>query len=196
MTNARRYESFCVEPSEKWMYAGNTSGQISVIDINSFSLAHDIQAHSGTIHSVSAHPTLPYLAAIGNDRCLSLWFIERSGQIRKFAHCSFRDIPCQNDDDDIAPIFSHSVALAFHNTERRLVTRTGNGGTMELEFDDSGNVNLLWALRLHGEWDVQMTRYVAGSNDILSAGRDACVVLVSNGRESKRWQFGNVVALD
>lgn len=194
MVNARRYECFCVDPSERWMFAGNTSGQISVIDIDTFEIVREVQAHSGVMRAVTAHPTLPYLAAFATDRYLSIWKRGNDGSLEPICTTSFRNIPCANDEAVVPPIVSHSVALGFHDTDRRLVTRTGNGGVMEIDFDDLGTVNVRWSVRLHGDWDVQMTRYVSGSDLVLSAGRDGCLVLVDQGRELRRWQLGDAVA--
>lgn len=194
MTNARRYECFAVDADERLLYAGNISGQISTVDIDSFAVLREDQAHFGIIHAIAVHPTLPYLASLGNDRVVAIWRIGPRGELSRLAQCSVRDLVCSNDDGAIDPIFSHSVALGFHDRERRLVTRTGNGGTVELAFDDDGTVTQRWALRLHGDWDVQMTRFVAGGDGVLSAGRDASLVLVEDGIEKRRWRFGDVVA--
>jgi len=193
--NARRYECFCIDPCERWLFAGNTSGQISVIDIDTFTIVREIQAHVGVLHALAIHPTLPYLAAFATDRCVSIWKRdEADGSLLPISYTSIRDLPCSNDESHVAPILSHSVALAFHDTERRIATRSGNGGVLELEFDDGGSVGAISCVRLHGDWDVQATRYVRGSDLVLSTGRDACVVLSDRGRELRRWRFGETVA--
>jgi len=192
--NARRYECFWTDPRERWLFAGNTSGQISVIDIDTFSIVREVQAHSGVLRAIAVHPSLPYLAAFATDRCLSLWTYGEDGSLAPLAYASVRDIPCANDEGCVPPILSHSVALGFHDTERRLVTRNGNGGVLELEFDDSGALRLLSCMRLHGDWDVQMTRYVSGTDLVLSGGRDATLVLSDRGRELRRWTFWDTVA--
>jgi WD40 repeat protein len=194
MINARRYECFCVDPRERWLFAGNTSGQISVVDVDSFTIVREYQAHIGIIRAVAAHPSLPYLAAFGNDRCVSLWKRGDDGSLSPISYTSVRDLQCSNDDGYVAPILSHTVALGFHDTEPRLVTRSGNGGVLEMEFDDCGCVQPLWCVRLHGNWDLQMTRYVRGSDLILSTGRDGCLVLNDRGQELRRWKFGDTVA--
>jgi WD40 repeat protein len=194
MINARRYECFCIDPSERWLFAGNTSGQISVVDIDSFTIVREIQAHVGVVRALVAHPTLPYLAAFATDRCVSLWKRGEEGSLLPISYTSVRDVQCSNDDQYVAPILSHSVALGFHDTERRLVTRSGNGGVLEMEFDDEGCVRPLTCVRLHGDWDLQMTRYVSGSRQVLSTGRDGCLVLSEVGRELRRWKFGTTVA--
>ncbi|HTE85785.1 MAG TPA: hypothetical protein VK821_13730, partial [Dehalococcoidia bacterium] len=141
MINARRYECFCIDPCERWLFAGNTSGQISVIDIDTFTIVREIQAHVGVLHALAIHPTLPYLAAFATDRCVSIWKRdEADGSLLPISYTSIRDLPCSNDESHVAPILSHSVALAFHDTERRIATRSGNGGVLELEFDDGGSV--------------------------------------------------------
>src|SRR4051812_32897341 len=98
MLNARRYECFCVEPGERWMYAGNTSGQISVIDIDTFEIVHEIQAHSGVMRAIAVHPTLPFLAAFATDRCLTIWKRRDDGSLKRVCLTSFRNIPCINDE--------------------------------------------------------------------------------------------------
>ena len=194
MGSACRLECFCLDPEERSLFAGNLSGQILVFDIDTFEVRHEVQAHAGSLHAICAHPSLPYVAAIGNDRKVSLWRRSADVGLVPLSIASYRDIACSNDSEAIDPIFSHSVALAFHDREQRLVMRTGNGGTMELDFDDDGALTLRWALRLHGDWDVQMVRFEQGGDRVLSAGRDASLVLVDGGIEVRRWQFGDVVA--
>ncbi|MBI2761521.1 MAG: hypothetical protein HYX51_08865 [Chloroflexi bacterium] len=194
MINARRYECFSVDPTERWLFAGNTSGQISVIDIDTFAIVNEIQAHIGVMRAIAMHPSLPYLAAMATDRCVSVWKRGDDGALTPISYTPVRDIPCANDECFVPPLLSHSVALGFHDTERRLVTRSGNGGVLEMEFDDNGTVRVLSCVRLHGNWDLQMTRYADRSDLVLSAGRDACLVLSERGREVHRWQFGDMVA--
>ncbi|MEO7494852.1 MAG: hypothetical protein ABIT83_16065 [Massilia sp.] len=194
MLNARRYECFCIDPSEQWMYAGNTSGQISIIDIDAFEIVDEVQAHSGVMRAVVAHPNLPYIAAMATDRCVSIWRRGGDGRLAPICLTSYRDIPCSNEEAAAPPVISHSVALWFHDTERRLVVRTGNGGVVELAFDEAGQVDVIWSARLHADWDVQMVRYVPGTDLVLSAGRDGCLVLVDKGRELRRWQLKSAVA--
>lgn len=194
MLNARRYECFCVDPEERFMFAGNISGQISVIDIDRFEIIRDVQAHSGVMRALAVHPTLPYLAGMATDHCITIWRRGAGGSLELVCTTSYRNVPCLNDDAAISAVTSHSVALGFHDTARRLVTRTGSGGVVELEFDDRGAVEAKWSLRVHGHWDVQMTRYVVGSDMVLSAGRDGCLVLIEHGRELRRWQLGDAVA--
>lgn len=194
MLNARRYECFCVDPQERLMFAGNISGQISVIDIDRFEIVREVQAHSGVLRALAVHPTLPYLAGMGTDHCITIWKRGDDGGLDPVCTASYRNIPCLNDEAAFPAITSHSVALGFHDTQRRLVTRTGNGGVVEMAFDERGAVEVRWSVRAHGDWDVQMTRYVAGSDQVLSAGRDGCLVLIERGRELRRWQLGDAVA--
>jgi hypothetical protein len=193
MLNARRFECFCVDPSERWMYAGNTSGQITVIDIDRWAILHDYQAHTGTMRALQPHPSMPYLGGFANDRCVSVWHRLDDGTLVPAVYVSVRDIPCANDEFQIEPIFSHTVAFGFHPTERRFVTRTGNGGVVEMAFDDGGCTRVLSSARFHGDWDVQFTQYVPGTDQVLSGGRDGCLVLSEKGEELKRWSFGGAV---
>jgi len=193
MLNARRFECFCVDPTERWMYAGNTSGQISVVDIDRWQILHDYQAHTGTMRALQAHPAQPFLGAIANDRYVSIWHRGDDGVLAPGIYVSVRDIPCSNDEFQIEPIFSHTVAFGFHHTDRRFVTRTGNGGVVEMGFDIGGCSRVLSSARLHGDWDVQFTQYVPGTDQVLSGGRDGCLVLSEAGKELQRWDFGGAV---
>lgn len=194
MCSMKRSECFTLDNDERVAFVGNLSGQITVVDIDTFEVLHETQAHVGVVHAIAVHPTQPYLASIGNDRCLALWRIDKEYRLQRFAYTTFRDVPCMNDTDSVEPIFSHSVALAFHDLERRLATRTGNGGVMELSFEDSGRIDLLWSLRLHEGWDVQMVRYEVGGDRVLSGGRDGGVAMIDHGEVVRHWQFGDVVA--
>jgi hypothetical protein len=193
MLNARRYECFCVDPAERWAYAGNTSGQISVIDIDRWEIVGEHQAHMGTMRAIAVHPTLPYLAAFANDRCVSLWRRRGDGGLDPVVYVSVRDVPCSNDEAYVAPIFSHTIALGFHHRERRLVTRSGNGGVLEMDFDDLGRTSVASCVRLHGDWDVQFTQFVPDGDQVLSGGRDGCLVLSERGKELERWDLGPAV---
>ncbi|MCA9419919.1 MAG: WD40 repeat domain-containing protein [Nitrospira sp.] len=147
------------------------------------------------IHSVAIHQSLPFAASIGTDHTVALWRVnEDAGELEPLTSTSVRDVACSNDSGYVEAIASHSVAIAFHESERRLVTRSGNGGVLEASFTDDGKLQLLSCVRYHRDWDVQMVRYVAGSDEILSAGRDGCVVMSHRGRELARWQlFGEKV---
>jgi WD40 repeat protein len=188
---ARKVESFCVEPSERWMFAGDVAGFISVIDIDRFAVLREVHAHAGVVMALAAHPRLPYLAAMSTDRCISLWAYDGAGVLRPVAERSIRDIRPSNDPELVPPVQSTSQALAFHDSERRLVTRSGNAGVLELEFDDRGSLDVLRCTRLHGEYDLIMARYVKDGDQVLSGSRGGILVLSDEGRPAGEWKIGD-----
>ncbi|UWQ49917.1 WD40 repeat domain-containing protein [Leisingera caerulea] len=175
--------------------AGNISGQILLIQTEKFEVVRDYQAHAGVIHAIAIHPSLPYAASIGTDHTLAIWQLDADeGLLELISMTSVRDVICTNDTEPVDAVVSHSVALGFHGTQQRVVTRSGNGGVMEAAFDDVGQLTILSCVRMHEDWDVQMARYVVGSDYVLSAGRDGHVVLSSLGRVVCKWKlFGDEV---
>src|SRR5512143_1229820 len=128
--SALKIESFCVEPSEKWMFAGDASGQIYSIDIDRFSVVDQVQAHVGIIQAMAAHRTLPYLAALSTDRTVSVW--ARNGRrLSPICVIPLRGIRPSNDREPVPFVHSTSQALGFHDSKPRIVTRSGNAGVVE-----------------------------------------------------------------
>src|SRR6266571_5240293 len=84
MSSALKFESFCVDPSETWMFAGNACGQIWTVHIDSFTLATHVQAHVGIVQAIASHRLLPYIAALSTDRTVSLWLHDNG---RLSPHC-------------------------------------------------------------------------------------------------------------
>lgn len=191
MINARKFESFCIDPTERWMFAGNVSGQIAVIDIDRFAIVNEVQAHAGVIHAMAAHPRLPYVAALSSDGCVSIWRFDGKGGLWPLCIALTRDVIPSNDTVYIPYVESMSQPLAFHDAERRLVTRSGNGGLLELAFDDAGGVRVLSCVRLHRDYDTLTARYVKDSDLVLSGSRDGEVVLSHQGTVLRSWQFGD-----
>jgi WD40 repeat protein len=176
MIAARKVKSFCVEPDERWMFAGTLSGQIWTVDIDSFQVTREAQAHPGGIIAIAAHATLPYVASMGMDRSVVIWKREDGGELQRLFEICIRDIPCENDRTQFEPIMSVAQALAFHETERWLVTRSGNAGVLELEFDDDA-WRIVRCMRYHGTDDVVTARYLKGSRRVLSGSNAGRVVV-------------------
>ena len=101
-----------------------------------------------------------------------------------------RTLQCTNDSHPIPYIQSTSQALAFHQDEPRLLTRTGAGGLLEIEFDDNGEIDVLQCVRLHGEEDLVAVRYVDG-DQILTMANYGEVALSDRGHVLRRWRFGH-----
>lgn len=194
MLAARKFESFCVDPTERWVLAGNLSGQIAVIDVDRFRVVRQVQVNVGSIHAVDAHRELPYVATLSADRTVSVLTLDGDGRLRPLCTISTRDIRCTNDEGPVAPVHSVGQALAFHGKERRLVTRTGGGGVLELEFEDDGTCRVRSCVRLHGTNDVASTGFVQDSDQVLSLANNGEVVLSHRGAVIRRWQFGHETA--
>ena len=189
MQAARKVESFCVDPSERWMFTGNLSGLIAVVDIDAFTTQGEAQAHAGTIIAMAAHPHLPYVACLGLDRMLSVWAYDDRARLRPVCAASIRNVRPKNDVVDFVDVYSNAQTLGFHDQRRRLVTRTGSGGVLELDFDDDGRVQLVRCTRLHGDLDVITARYVRDSDMVLSGSGGGELVLSDHGAVVRRWQI-------
>src|SRR5437867_11513257 len=143
MLAARKIETFCVDPSERWAFAGTFSGQIAVVDIDTFTVVGEVQSHAGTIIAMATHAKLPYIACLSMDRSVSIWRYNKEGQLFPVSTCSIRDIRPSNDEGTVGFVQSNSQTIAFHSTRCRLVTRSGNAGLLELDFDDDGTVTVV-----------------------------------------------------
>lgn len=190
MISAKKIESFCIDPTERFIFSGNYSGQISVIEIDSFKPVAEVSAHPGSIIAIACHRHLPYIAALGGDRAVSIWKYSQGGNIERICTISIRSIKASNDEVEIAPIQSTSQALGFHDTLPRLVTRTGNSSVAEIDFDEHGNFSLIRAVRHHGDDDLLSARFVRDSDMVLSGSIRGDLVLADAGNVVRRWQVG------
>jgi len=191
MISAMKFESFCIDAAEQWMYAGDISGQISVVGIDEFTVVGRIQAHAGCIHAIKAHPTLPYIATLSSDRTVGVWrTAPDGGSPVEVCKIQLRDLRPSNDAYVVPWVQSISQALGFHDVRRRLVTRTANGGVVEIDFEDDGTTRVASCVRLHGNADVFSVRYAQGSDLVLSGSIDGELMVSREGEAIRRWQFG------
>jgi WD40 repeat protein len=191
MLAARKFETFCVDPKERWAFTGSFSGQITVIDIDSFAVIGEVQSHAGTIIAMAAHPKLPYITCLSMDRTVSVWRYNETGQLFPVVTCSIRDIRPSNDESAVGFVQSNAQTIAFHSTLCRIVTRSGNSGMLELDFDDDGTVTVVRCVRLHGDMDMVTARYAGESSRVLSGDGEGGVVLSEDGVELKRWRVAD-----
>jgi len=190
MIAARKVKSFCIDPEERWAFAGTLSGQIWTIDIDRFEIVREVQAHAGGIIAIASHPTLPYIASVGMDRNVGIWRRSGDGRCDRLFDICIRDVKCENDVTDYEPIMSVAQAIGFHDTERRLVTRSGNAGVIELEFDDQ-SWRIVRCMRYHGTDDVVTTRYLHGSDRVFSGSNAGRVAITEAGKIVQSWRFGH-----
>jgi WD40 repeat protein len=186
---ALKYESMCIDPTEKWLYAGNACGEVHSIDIEAFTIKNRVQSNTGIVQAITAHKSLPYVATLSTDRTVSV-LRRDDGRLSPLISIPLRDIQPSNDTEIIPPVQSTSQALGFHPRKPRLVTRSGNAGVTEVEFDAQGGYRVLWCVRLHADADLISARYVNNSDQILSGAIDGQFVLSEGGHEIRRWQIG------
>ncbi|WAC73509.1 hypothetical protein OU995_01805 [Roseateles sp. SL47] len=192
MLAARNNLSMCLHPDERLLFAGSLSGQILTIDVDDFVIRHRTQAHAGGIHAIACHPTLPFVAAMSTERAFSIWRInDEDGQLTRVLFQDVRTLPCTNDPEPVPFIQSTSQALAFHPTKRRLLTRTGSGGLLEVEFTDQGDIHIVQSTRVHGREDLVQARYLDDGERILTMANFGDVALSEAGHVLRRWKFGH-----
>ena len=190
MIAATKFECFCLDPSERWLFAGNASGQISAIDVDAFEIRHEVQAHAGVVQAIACHRNEPYVAALSTDRHVSVWRHDPDGALHALCKVSLRSVRPDNDDEDVEFIHSTSQAIGFHDRDLKIVTRSANAGLLELAFDEHGSVDVLRCFRLHGHADLITARYAHDSDAVLSGAIDGELVLSQDGRPLRRWNIG------
>lgn len=184
--NGDNINAFAVAPHETHLFFGNKNGELAVVDINAFEIVRKIQAHDGTIEAVAIHPSLPLVAALGQDRRVSIWQYDEQMNAVCLHNISIRNIT----PDSQKAFHSVSQALVFHDKERRLVTRTGNGALLELGFDEN-SCNVLRCIRVFGKHDIVTARYVKNEDDILAGSIRGEVALIAGNDIVKHWKFGD-----
>jgi outer membrane protein assembly factor BamB len=190
MNAARKIECFALGRDERFAYAGNISGQVVVVDVDAFAIVAEHQLHAGGVYAVAVHPTLPYAATLSQDRHVALSRIEPDGSLRLLGTISNRNIVPRNDESPVVPTQSQSAALAFHPTERKIVTRSGNSALLELSFTDDGTFEVVDCLRVFGRADLYAARYTRDGEAVLSGATDGQIALYRNNEIERRWQLG------
>jgi len=188
MIGTPKFESMALGPREDFVVAGTLDGQLYILDVGRWSVVSATQAHAGAIQAVAAHPALPYVAALSTDRSVSVWS-HVSGALRHVCTIPIRKIFPPNDKTIIESVHSTSQALGFHDTQRRMVTRSGNSAVVEIDFEDDGSFWVRSCVRLHGSADLISARYVHGGDAVLTGSIDGQLVLSHNGTEVRRWIF-------
>ncbi|KAL0583894.1 hypothetical protein ABG067_006162 [Albugo candida] len=67
--------ALCVDPNGLHVYAADTTGCLDVLDLRTLKHLGRFLGPDGAIRSLSRHPTLPYLAAVGLDRMVHVFDI-------------------------------------------------------------------------------------------------------------------------
>lgn len=168
----RNIESFCVLPDERRLVAGNLLGQLLVMDIDSFRIEREYDAHAGMIIALDAHPTLPYVCALGVDHVVTVWKHD-NGHLTRVLEASLL-VPRPENKHEYPPVTSVSQAIAFHPVERRLLSRTANGAVVEIVFGDSG-FDFNWCRAFYPGRDTGYVRYLEDPELILVESADGTI---------------------
>jgi WD40 repeat protein len=137
MSYERSYRAYALESTERFLYAGDIGGRLRVIDVDSFTITAELQAHGGVIERMAAHPTLPYFATLCADQTIGIWRHE-GATVTRVHLIDLRTIEPENAEDYsfLQTAHSESIALNFHPTERRFLSRNAIGAPCEVVFDD------------------------------------------------------------
>jgi hypothetical protein len=185
MSYEQAFRSFAIDPTERFLFAGDISGRLYVIDIDSFEPIVAVQAHAGVIERVAVHPSLPYLGTLAADHTLVLWRYEGS-TVTKIHEIDLRKIAVQNPVSYGFPSVPtvEGIALSFHPEKRRALTRNALGAPLELSFDDE-QWETLWC---HGyavrdePADTTEIRYVDGDRRVLFATNRGTIKVIDPAR--------------
>lgn len=169
----RNIESFCVLPGEQHLIAGTLNGQLLVVNIDDFTIKHEIDAHAGMIIATDAHPTLPYICALGVDHVASVWKYDSETHLHAVVQADLC-IPRVENKHDYPPATSVSQAIGFHPTERKLLTRTANGAVAEIAFDDE-TFEFNWCRSFFEGCDTGYVRYLADPRFIFVAAGNGTI---------------------
>ncbi|HMQ11114.1 MAG TPA: hypothetical protein PKC21_08885 [Oligoflexia bacterium] len=178
--------SFCIDISEQFIFVGTNSGQIEVVDVDTFSVMNSVQAHDGLIETMAGHSYHKLIAAYGKDGWVSIWSYNDAGQLTKIQDIQTRYF---SPPDNEPPFKSTSQALCWHKTKKRLAGHSGNSGVFEIDISDQ-SYNLLHCSRIFKNLDVITTQYVENSDQLLVASIRGHAALTDGGKVIKEWDFG------
>jgi WD40 repeat protein len=192
----RKYNAFDVDGSETWLVSGDLGGEFQLIDLARFEVVDRLQAHYGEIEAISVHPSLPYAASTCGDRACCIVRIDAAARRLRLMHqVPLREIRAENGYAYGSHVPPGSQAIAFHPSERRLLTRADNGALAEIEFDDEG-WRPTWC---HGYFerpdgsaaDTVYARYLVGTEWVMCSGRAGLAVIDPQRRDEPllRWQY-------
>ncbi|MDY7228155.1 hypothetical protein [Hyalangium rubrum] len=194
MNYLRKISAFAVDPTEQYVFAATIGGQLFSVHVDDFTIDSEVQSHTAGIEAVAVHPTLPYLATLGVDYKVVLWDREDPRRLRKLQTVNLRDI--QSDEYNYSTQLPLSCPLAFHPTERKLLTHNPNGALTEIAFDEARSESL-WAVGLFQEadgmaYDVDYVRYLVGSDLIFCSTFGGHVAVVDPRKPQEplvRWRY-------
>lgn len=183
---AGKIESFCINSDESLIYGGNNSGEILIIDVDSFEIKGRYQANYGTIVSITIHPLLPYIATLGYDRMITIWEIKSHESIIQIARFSTRNLEVWNDFLPIVDGRGGGHPLAFHPTEKRLATKSARSALLELSFENN-IINILHCTRIHFSQELVSVYY--HNEDQIISGAPGSIIISENKTIINSWSL-------
>ena len=194
MQAARKFDAFCLDPTERAIFVGDFAGRIMRVEVDSFEIKQTVQAHAGTVTAVAASPTLPYLVSCAIDQTIAIFRYDKNWNLTLLAQGAIRGLLPDGEEPekgDTLP-YSQSQCLGFHRTERRIVMRGSTSGVAEADFDDAGGIKIRGCYRLHDHFDPIFACYVGETNRIISTDVAGNIVLSENGVQLRSWQVGGL----
>lgn len=186
----KKIESFCLDAEEKFLYAANIAGEILKIDPITFDVNSRFQGHGGTISIITSHSSLPYIATRSGGWKVSVWKQELEGELRKLFEIDTLNIHSDSNLHSKEPLEYGDQALAFHSTKPLLITRTGEDGLVEIEFDDF-HYQVVSHSCAHEKFPIMTARYVVNSNKVLCGTVHGHVFLFEEGKVLKTWKLAD-----
>lgn len=186
--SADHINSFCVSDDEKIIFAGDKIGQIWVIAVEDFKVIKKIQAHAGTIQAMVSHPQRNLFAVLSKDRTVSVWIYDENKNISNVFSHSIRGYGTNH----YKTIHSESQAIDLHPTQDILMTRSGDGSAIEIDFSDANDIKLKSIVRVFENVDVATCRYISKEGHALLGSFNGKIALVINGKIQAQWKFDDV----
>src|SRR5580698_8967066 len=128
MQAAEKIESFCLSHDEMLLFAGDIVGRIHIYKASELDLIGSVVAHGGTIIAMASSPSQKWFVCLSMDKTVSFWSYDDKGSIIPLASAFIRNLRPANDPEDISIFSSNAQTLGVHDTQKRVVTRSGNGG--------------------------------------------------------------------
>ena len=75
--------SMAADADRSLVFLGDTTGNLTHVDMRTWREAGRFRGPSGSVRSISLHPTVPWIAATGLDRCLWVFQIEDQQLVRR-----------------------------------------------------------------------------------------------------------------
>jgi WD40 repeat protein len=183
---AGKIDSFCINDNEDIIYAGNNSGEILLINVSNWQVINRFQANFGNIVVITLHKTLPYIASLGMDRTISILEILSPNELKLITKFSLRSVEAWNDVQRFFPGRTEAQPLAFHPTEKKLVTKNASSALLEISFEND-KVEIIHCTRMHSYSDLMTVLYHT-DNSVLS-GSQGKVILSNNKVIINEWDF-------